>query len=177
MPSPSLVTSSRFLLPLICLLSSSPTPSPLCWWILGICHSATPLSLFSPISPSALWQPSITCWRHGDRGPWGTFIRPGVNTPGLYDRCRLTAQRSPPPHLDKSLGPRASTVYTHTNRQTDRHPDPQHPQMNTLSEQRASTRCRREPTAQSQTPHHSSTRPRVMLRCALICLMFSILWK
>lgn len=62
------------------------------------CHSP----FLFPICPSALWQPSITRWRHGDRAPWGVFVRPSVNTAGLYEHCQLTEQHSPPPQLDKS---------------------------------------------------------------------------
>ena len=52
-----------------------PSAPPRRQWILGICHGATPLSFF-PICPSALWQPSIRRWRHGDGAPRGAFIRP-----------------------------------------------------------------------------------------------------
>lgn len=43
-----------------------------CW-----AYATVPLPFpFSPICPSALWQPSIRRWRHGDGAPREAFIRP-----------------------------------------------------------------------------------------------------
>ncbi len=130
------------------------------------CH--TPF-LF-PICPSAPWHPSISRWRHGDGAPRGAFIRLGVNTPGLYERCRLTEQHSPPPHLDKGWGPRTSTVHTHIlawpPTSTNEHKENQHQsegQPQDVGESRRETL-----KAQQHTAHTD---------VSLICLMFSMLWK
>lgn len=106
--SPSVLTCTSFFftsrIPLVLFYPQPPLrliPSaPFLWSMLGICHCATPLSFFL-ICPTALWQPSISRWHHGDKAPWGAFIKLSVSTPGLYERCRLTEQWSPPPHLDK----------------------------------------------------------------------------
>lgn len=99
--------------------------------------------------------------------------------PALYKCCRLKEQHSPPPHLDKSNGPRTSTVPTHTHTHL---PDPQHPQMNTRGinvrakgSHKMSERAGRTETLTA--PHRISARPRRTLCCSLICLMFSMSWK
>lgn len=75
--------------------------------MLGICHGATPLSLF-PICLLAPWQPSIRHRRHGDGAPRGAFIRPAGALRGLpANRAALT---SPTPRQRQGT----CTVRTHT---------------------------------------------------------------
>lgn len=173
--SPSLVTSHRSP-PL--LLSPTPLLFIFPQLLLGgsgyWAYATVPLPF--PFSQSA---PQL-CDSHqsgADAMATGPLGERSSGPPGLYEPCRLTEQRSPPPHLDKGEGPRTSTVHTHTHL-----PDHQHPQMNTRrtnirakGNHKMSGRASRTETLKA--PHHSRTQPRLTFHCFLICLMFSMLWK
>lgn len=99
--------------------SISPSPNPLlfifpqlllggsgCW-----AYATVPLPFsFSQSAP----QPCDSHQSAADAMATGPLGERSSGPPGLYEPCRLTEQRSPPPHLDKGEGPRTSTVHTHT---------------------------------------------------------------
>lgn len=119
----SLFTYSRSHSPHI----SFPTPPPHSipsalprWRMPGICHGATPLSLF-PICPPAPWQPSIRRRRLDAMVTEAPGGGRSSDPPGLYECCHLTALTSPTSRQRRgSKDPYCP--YTHL-------PDPQHPQM------------------------------------------------
>lgn len=145
--SPSLVTSHRsppFLL--------SPTPSSL--YSLSSSSAAVDAGHMPRCHSPFLFPQSAPqlCDSHqsgADAMATGPLGKRSSGPPGLYEPCRLTEQRSPPPHLDKGEGPRTSTVHTHTHTHTclttNIH---KWTQGEPTSERRATTRCRVEPAAQ-----------------------------
>lgn len=130
------------------------------------CHSPFSFSNMPLSSMTAINQP-LTPWR---QGPWGAFVRPSMNTLELYEGCRLTEQHSPPPHLDKGLGPRTSTVHTHTSLTSSI--NTKRTNIKLKGNHKMSGRTNRAETLKA--PRHSSTLPRLTFHCSFICLMFSI---
>lgn len=109
--------------------------------MLGICHSATPLFLF-PICNSALWQPSIRGWHHGDGAPGGVFIRPtGILRLLPANRVTLTSPTSRQRQMVQGLV--LSTYTCLTNKWTQGQP---------TSGQRVATRCGGETDIEKLSP-------------------------